>query len=150
MGTVLLFIFLSRLILKIEGLDKFACTPLPAPTRPLATSHDGRLRRAAGAFDKAREKLLSGVATDERGTPSFKPGAPPRHDSPNLQSNLQRAYADLGLEPRTSGLSLDLLLTHSCPVSGKGDAAAIVCGGCSHGVVSLLGWRPATRDQVQR
>ena len=29
-GTVLLFIFLSRLILKIEGLDKFACTPLPA------------------------------------------------------------------------------------------------------------------------
>jgi hypothetical protein len=67
-GTVLLFIFLSRLILKIEGLDKFAW-----------------------AFDKAREKLLSGVATDERGPPSFKPGAPPRHDSPNLQSNLQRA-----------------------------------------------------------
>ena len=31
------------------------------------------------------------MATDERGTPSFKPSMPPRHDSPDLRANLQRA-----------------------------------------------------------
>lgn len=67
-AAVLLLLLLRNLVKKIEGLDIYAWE-----------------------FDKARERLLGGVATDERGTPSFKPSMPPRHDSPDLRANLQRA-----------------------------------------------------------
>jgi hypothetical protein len=67
-GAILLILLLRNLVVKIEGLDRYAWQ-----------------------FDKARQKLLGGVATDERGPPSFKPSRPLRHDSPDLEANLKRA-----------------------------------------------------------
>lgn len=69
-----LFCLMQRFSLKVEGLDRFAWR-----------------------FDAERKKLLDGVATDERGPPSFSPDASVRQPSADLEANLARA-AEL-LEP---------------------------------------------------
>ena len=86
-AAVLLLLLLRNLVKKIEHLDVYAWN-----------------------FDKARERLLGGVATDERGTPSFKPSTPPRHDSPDLQANLQRAQELL------PSFVAELVESAACPV----------------------------------
>ena len=65
LGFMLLLRHFAR---KIEGLDKFAWK-----------------------FDEERQKLLDGVAQDERGPPSFSPKEPLRQDSADVEANIARA-----------------------------------------------------------